>query len=196
MITGYIYIIVKKLDLTGQKYHRLTVLELAPMINGRSAWRCRCDCGIIKIIKTDSLRSGDTKSCGCLNQEQRSLRAENMYSKCIKYVPEEASARRVWRANYKEMSFDDFYILSQQICYYCGEKPLNIQNGADKKSSKNMKKNGNFTYNGLDRLDNTKPHSKENCVACCKYCNYAKRERTIEDFKKWIIKTYNHFIIK
>lgn len=185
---------MRKLDLTGQKYHRLTVLEIASAINGRSAWRCQCDCGTIKIIKTDDLRSGDTKSCGCWNSEQRSKRAVNMYSKCIKYSPEEASARRVWRNNYEEMEFEDFHIISQQPCYYCGEMPSNIQNGADKKSSENMKKNGNFTYNGLDRLDNTKPHSKENCVACCKWCNYAKRERTVEEFKEWLTKAYKFFV--
>lgn len=39
-----------------------------------------------------------------------------------------------------------------------------------------------FIYNGLDRVDNTKSHTKENCVPCCKYCNYAKRNLTIEEF--------------
>lgn len=187
---------MKKLNLVGQKFSKLTVLNESSSIGGRSAWACQCDCGTIKNIKTEELRSGGTKSCGCWNQEQRSLRAENMYSKCIKYAPEEASARRVWRNSYEEMEFEDFQIISQQLCYYCGGAPSNIQNGADKKSSENMKKNGNFTYNGLDRLDNNKPHSKENCVACCKYCNYAKRERTVEEFKEWLIKTYNFFILK
>lgn len=187
---------MRKLDLTGQKYHRLTVLEIAPAINNRSAWQCQCDCGTTKIVKTNELRSGDTKSCGCWNQEQRSKRALNMYSKCIKYTPKEASARRVWRNNYEEMEFEDFHIISQQPCYYCGEMPSNVQNGADKKSSENMKKNGYFTYNGLDRLDSNKPHSKKNCVACCKYCNYAKRERTVEEFKEWLTKTYKFFILQ
>jgi len=185
---------MKKLNLIGQKYSMLTVIEQAQPINGRSAWKCQCDCGIIKDIKTEELRSGGTKSCGCWNKKQRSLRAKNMYSKCIKYTPIEASARRVWRANYNEMQFEDFYFISQKYCYYCGNPPSNIQNGADKKSSDDMKKNGYFIYNGLDRLDNSKPHSKENCVACCKYCNYAKRERSIEEFKEWIIKVYTFFM--
>lgn len=183
---------MRKLDLTGQKYHRLTVLDAAPPVNGRSAWRCQCDCGIIKVVKTDDLRSGDTKSCGCWNREQNSRRAVNMYSKCIKYTPIEASARRVWRNRYSEMPFEDFYTISQNNCYYCEEAPSNVQNGATKNSSQDMKNNGYYKYNGLDRLDNSKPHSKENCVACCKYCNYAKRERSLEDFKEWIIKVYQH----
>jgi hypothetical protein len=186
---------MKKLNLVGQKFGRLAVLKEIIPIGGRSAWECQCDCGTIKNIKTEELRGGGTKSCGCWNNEQRSLRAENMYSKCIKYSPTDASARRVWRANYKEMLFEDFYTISQQCCYYCGSAPSNIQNGADKKSSENMKKDGNFTYNGLDRLESTKPHSKENCVACCKYCNYAKRERAVIEFKEWLVKTYEFFIL-
>ena len=53
-----------------------------------------------------------------------------------------------------------------------------------------MKQNGDFIYNGLDRIDNSKNHSKENCVACCKYCNYAKRERSFSEFKEWINRVY------
>jgi hypothetical protein len=185
---------MKKLNLIGQKFNKLKVLDVAQSIGNRTAWKCQCDCGTIKNIKTEELRTGGTKSCGCWNQEQRSNRAENMYSKCIKYSPKEASARKVWRANYNEMSFDDFYLLSQQQCNYCGEMPSNVQNTADQRSSEKMKKEGNFKYNGLDRLDNSKPHSKENCVACCKYCNYAKRERSVEEFKTWLSKTYEFFI--
>lgn len=187
---------MRKLDLTGQKYYRLTVLESVAAVNGRSAWKCQCDCGIIKIVKTDDLRSGDTKSCGCWNQEQRSKRAENMYSKCVKYTPEEASARYIWKKRYSEMSFEDFYSLSQNNCHYCNEPPSNNQNVATKYSSQNMKDSGYFTYNGLDRLDSTKPHSKENCVACCKYCNYAKRERTVEEFKLHVLSIYSHWASK
>lgn len=55
----------RKLDLTGQKYGHLTVLEPAPNINGRTAWRCRCDCGREAVVKTCRLRNGKVTSCGC-----------------------------------------------------------------------------------------------------------------------------------
>lgn len=184
----------KKLDLVGQKFNRLTVLETVDAINKRTAWRCKCDCGNIKIVKTECLKSGDSKSCGCLNNEQRSKNIKNVQSKNAKYSPIEASARNVWRVSYKEMPFDDFYYLSQLNCHYCGESPSNRQNSATKASSANRKENGYFIYNGLDRINNNQPHSKENCVPCCKYCNYSKRERSTEDFKNWIIKAYTHFI--
>ena len=57
----------KKLDLTGQKYGHLTILEPAENIGGRTAWRCLCDCGQEVVVKTCHLRNGHTKSCGCQN---------------------------------------------------------------------------------------------------------------------------------
>lgn len=57
----------KKVDLTGQQYGHLTVLEPAENIGERTAWRCQCDCGRQVVVKTYHLRSGHTKSCGCQN---------------------------------------------------------------------------------------------------------------------------------
>ncbi len=56
----------QKLDLTGQRYGRLTVLGPAENVGSRTAWRCLCDCGREVSVKTHHLRSGHTKSCGCI----------------------------------------------------------------------------------------------------------------------------------
>lgn len=61
----------KKLDLTGQRFSRLVVIQEA----GRDAyrtvlWRCRCDCGNFTIVKSSHLRHGDTVSCGCYRRER------------------------------------------------------------------------------------------------------------------------------
>lgn len=63
------------MDLTGQRYGRLTVVEQAKTHvtpGGRNVymWRCVCDCGKESIVSTSALRSGDTKSCGCLQRER------------------------------------------------------------------------------------------------------------------------------
>ena len=60
----------KKLDLTGQRFGRLVVLEEAPKKNNKIVWYCKCNCGNEKIISSNNLRSGTTKSCGCLNIEK------------------------------------------------------------------------------------------------------------------------------
>ena len=57
----------KKLDLTGQRFGKLTVVRPAENIGERTAWLCRCDCGGEVVAKTYHLRSGRCTSCGCKN---------------------------------------------------------------------------------------------------------------------------------
>lgn len=60
----------RTVDLTGQRFGRLLVLEQAGVNKHRSAlWFCRCDCGAEKIIAAHSLRVCGTKSCGCIQKE-------------------------------------------------------------------------------------------------------------------------------
>ncbi|MCI8374909.1 MAG: hypothetical protein HFI29_05660 [Lachnospiraceae bacterium] len=60
----------KLIDLTGQRFGRLVVLEKADSDkSGNTMWKCRCDCGTIKKVNSSKLRSGETKSCGCLRKE-------------------------------------------------------------------------------------------------------------------------------
>jgi len=62
------------IDLTGQKFFRLTVIEHAGRNkHRRSLWNCRCDCGMTKIVLANHIQTGNTKSCGCLNMETRAL---------------------------------------------------------------------------------------------------------------------------
>jgi len=59
----------KRLNLTGHKYGNLTVLEETRPVGKSRRWVCRCDCGNITIVYMTSLRSGNTKSCGCIKSE-------------------------------------------------------------------------------------------------------------------------------
>lgn len=186
---------MKKENLLNKRFGRLFVIEKSNNINKRTAWKCKCQCGNICIVKSQNLKGGHTKSCGCLNNEKRSERSKNMYNKNIKYTPIESSARRIWKKRYNDgISFEDFFKLSQQNCYYCNSKPNNLYNAAneDLKASNHKKENGHFYYNGLDRLDSSKNHNITNVVSCCKWCNYAKRERSVKEFKDWIIKVYEN----
>ena len=62
----------KKIDLTGQRFGRLVVLEEAGRKNGSVTWLCQCDCKEKNIVFTrgSDLRKGSTKSCGCFNKEK------------------------------------------------------------------------------------------------------------------------------
>ena len=59
----------KAIDIIGQKFGRLTVLSQAPSRNHKAFWLCQCDCGNQKEICGNLLKTGNTKSCGCLGRE-------------------------------------------------------------------------------------------------------------------------------
>lgn len=62
-------------DLTGMRFGRLVVISRAEDYitpgNGRHRpqWYCQCDCGTKTVVRSTCLKSGVTKSCGCLNRE-------------------------------------------------------------------------------------------------------------------------------
>lgn len=61
----------KKIDLVGQRFGRLVVVEEAGRSNHRKVlWKCRCDCGNETVACSNSLRSGNTTSCGCFQHER------------------------------------------------------------------------------------------------------------------------------
>jgi hypothetical protein len=54
-------------DLTGTKFNKLTVLELHSVDSKyKVRWICKCDCGNTAVVTTQGLKSGHTKSCGCI----------------------------------------------------------------------------------------------------------------------------------
>lgn len=58
-----------RLDLIGQRFGKLTVVELDGIRNQNCYWRCKCDCGGEKVVLGAQLTSGKTRSCGCLLKE-------------------------------------------------------------------------------------------------------------------------------
>lgn len=65
----------KLIDLTGQRFGRLVVIEQAedyvtPKGIKRRKWLCQCDCGKTCVVLGSSLKSGRTSSCGCLRREK------------------------------------------------------------------------------------------------------------------------------
>lgn len=62
---------MRKIDLTGQKFNKLLVLEedLLNKDNKGAKWICQCDCGNKVSVKGIFLRNGHTQSCGCLKQK-------------------------------------------------------------------------------------------------------------------------------
>ena len=67
------------IDLTGNKYGKLTVLKKDEERKTKSGsyWICQCECGNVKSVKSSSLRRGEIQSCGCLRKEAAQKAREN-----------------------------------------------------------------------------------------------------------------------
>lgn len=85
-----------------------------------------------------------------------------------------------------DIAEQDFINMTQAACYYCGIPPSN------KHSTKGM--NGEFVYNGIDRVDNSKGYSINNCVPCCKMCNRAKVTYSESEFLNWAHRVASHSV--
>ena len=76
------------------------------------------------------------------------------------------------------LSRADFRKLTAGNCHYCGVPPLQV-----KKAPRNQ---GNYLYNGIDRVNNDVGYLLSNCVSCCTVCNFAKRHHTLSEFLDWV----------
>lgn len=177
----------KRIDLTGKRYGRLVILSFAfakPLPSGRmyDYWKCKCDCGTIKAIGVTGLRQHTTKSCGCYRKERTKL------------AKGEANFNQLYK-NYKQrariagliflLSKNDFRKLTSGNCDYCNSTP-------QQSATFGYKLNGVYIYNGIDRVDNTKGYELNNCVPCCKYCNWMKRTLSVSEFLEHIQKILSH----
>ncbi|MBT6050762.1 MAG: hypothetical protein HOG49_28500 [Candidatus Scalindua sp.] len=191
---------VKNLD--GQRFGRLLVLERdykrqQERSSNSSYWKCKCDCGNEKSFCGPSLtrKGGGTQSCGCLSKEMVAERNAILFSKNHGVVAQNAIYYRYKRmAGLRDLNFDlsvkDLRSFLQQDCFYCGSKPNN------RHRNKRKKMIYDYMYNGIDRKDNKKGYSLDNCVPCCKICNRAKDVMSLKEFEEWIKSVHKKFAKK
>ena len=55
----------------GNKYGKLTVIRYDHSRQGNTYWLCQCDCGMTTVARGNALRTGHTKSCGCVGRSTR-----------------------------------------------------------------------------------------------------------------------------
>ena len=139
-------------------------------------WVCKCDCGNIKDIRGFHLQEKPgTKSCGCLNKLSKGESAFNvLYGRYKRRALDKELSFRLTKKNFKS--------LTKQNCFYCDAIPNQIV--------LQQRQNGSYIYNGIDRLDNNKGYTKDNCVSCCGKCNKMKLAMSFSGFKEQIDRIY------
>jgi hypothetical protein len=175
-------------DIVGKTFGRLTVVDksLKRSKCGHRLWTCRCSCGNYKDVSGISLIAGNTRSCGCLHAEAMRKNTLPDFGSGKNKLYHQYKTKAEKKGRLFDLTEDEFFPMTQQNCHYCGSKPsLDVR----------IKPNSPaYRYNGIDRVDNTRGYSKDNCVTCCSVCNYAKRSMTHSQFLKWVSSVYHHVV--
>jgi len=171
----------------GKRYGKLTIISLYSYSKhlNYTKFLCKCDCGKDKIASFAYLKYKKegivcVPSCGC------DIRARPVKSNGDPIT--QVYTAYQGRARQKKILFDlsknDFQILIKQNCHYCNSVPS--------RERRNRKfPDDILIYNGIDRINNKHGYLKNNCVACCTTCNYAKAMLSEQEFLNHIKKIYN-----
>ncbi len=153
----------------GQRFGRLTVVKELPKIRIPSGqinrvFLCRCDCGYEKSVRLVHLKRGRTVSCGCIRSG--GVRINN---------DDERRLRKVYRQILKRLLPDspDAKIYYNKGIKLCDEWVNNID-GFTKWALENGYKKGLV----IDRSDNSKGYSPENCRWVTQLINANNRDNT------------------
>ena len=142
----------------------------------------KCECGTEKWFRYEHVKSGRSKSCGCLNYEAHT---QDPTIKTIHYVMTYILSSAKKRELKMELTERDVRSIIFKNCVYCGEKPSNFGAKEQREFGKGMS-----PFNGVDRIDSQRGYVIGNVVACCSQCNTMKLDLTVEQFKEKVAKIH------
>lgn len=168
----------KALELTGQKFGRLTVVQRVENDKkGAACWLCKCDCGNEKVVQASQLKSGMTKSCGCLLRE--------------------VSGARFFVHGLKHTRLYDVWSSIKARCFNLKNEHYKDYGGRGIKMCDEWKNDFKVFYNWsiangynetakkyectIDRIDNNKDYAPDNCrwVTQKEQCNNKRNNHLI-----------------
>lgn len=139
----------RPLDLSGQRFTKLTALRRLPSKGGSCQWHCVCDCGKFVTRPAKSLRAGDCVSCGCYKKHRiHGLSKTPEYNSWIKMM------QRCYNPTNKD--YDRYHGKGIDVCYFIrksvaslieaiGRRPLDFE---------------------LDRINNKSGYHCGKCAEC------------------------------
>lgn len=157
----------------GAKFGRWTIIEVFRERGNlsKSRVKCRCECGHERVHECATLTGGGSKSCGCLQRELiKASASKKPFESLYNRLKSCAKVRNIPVT----MTYEDFVVLCEiPTCHYCGAEL----------HRKTVAYGAGHSYK-LDRKDNTKEYSVENCVASCSRCNYGKGR--FSSYEEWV----------
>lgn len=159
-------------QLEGRTFGRLSVLRLSRIDKSRAVWEVICDCGNRFEVDTHALNRGRTRQCNLCRLKQLWKNNKNP----------DAALNQIWahyRSNARRekrpfrLSKEQFRKLTSSPCFFTGRMPSRTRRSVG---------GSTYTYNGIDRLDNQKGYTIENCVPCSWEINRMKGAMTLKGF--------------
>lgn len=138
---------MKRLELTGMRFGSLLVTKSNGVNKGKACWECVCDCGLIAVLTSSALNSGNTKSCGCRVNDHKTTHGKSY-----------TSTYNIWNGmlarckNKNDKSFARYGAKWITVC----DRWLKFEN-----FHKDMGDHEKGLQ--LDRIDNKKGYSPDNC---------------------------------
>lgn len=167
-------------NIAGNKFGMLTVIEKSKSINGKAYWLCKCDCGNETIVSGSNLRTGAVKSCGCL-----------IYKKKDTHHLSHTRLFRIWWGiknrcdNPKSEAYKYYGKKGIHICDEWANDFVSFYNWA--------MLNGYDDGLSIDRIDNSKGYSPDNCRFTTKkvqannrsYCKFYEYNGKTQTLTQW-----------
>lgn len=170
---------------------RWTPIKFTRRKNGYDYWLMKCSCGTEKEVLYKNYKQSKSKSCGCYNREiitgrpsnQRKAFGESDFQFLFNVYKKGARDRNLEFL----LTNEEFRKLTSSNCYFCGIEPKQKTGRINYTQTY-----GEYIYNGIDRKDNSEEYIFDNCLSCCKICNYAKHKLSLAEFEEWLNRIVNY----
>lgn len=143
-------------SLIGKRFNRLVVIGVSEECDCKNTEKvlCRCDCGNVVAVRQNSLKTGNTRSCGCLQKEYQEKRK-------VIFDEDDKRLYHIWRGMLRRC-----YDPRSKSYYNYGERDIVVCD--EWKNSFKLfciwsKENGYAKNLTLDRKDNSKGYAPSNC---------------------------------
>lgn len=186
---------MNKKDLVGKKFEYLTILEILP--NDKVV--CECDCGTVRAFNWRDIKRGKTKGCGCRRntpelKERARERARLMVKNGIfngggdmhnkKNREFKYCFKNINRKNRKEclVSIEDLKDIWNKQNGYCAYSNLKLV----LPTHSDICPDAPYKVASVDRIDSSKPYTKDNIQFVSRTINYAKNSMSHQEMCKFI----------
>jgi len=170
----------RKINEIGNRYGQLIVIkEAKSKVKNVVFWTCQCECGNKTNVRAAELRRGHTTSCGC-QKYSGIAKVGDRNHKWTGYKGIHGSHWKRCRAHAEKKDREFSITIQEAWNLFKKQKEKCALSGQKLIFGKRFNKDE--TTASLDRIDSSKGYTVKNCQWVHKYVNYAKKDKSVEEF--------------